>query len=258
MLRPRIIPCLLVQNKGLVKTVKFKDGKYVGDPLNAVKIFNEKEVDELMLLDIDATSNGRDPDFEMIRNVAMESRMPLCYGGGVKTVEQCKKIISLGAEKVAISSAAIENPRIITEMSRAVGSQSVIVVIDVKYKGLFNKPEVYTHNGTKATGLNPVEFSRQCEESGAGEIVINSIDRDGAMNGYDLKLANEIRQTISLPMTVLGGAASPADVVSLIKALGVVGAAAGSLFVFKGKYKAVLINYPNESEKKEILKTAGF
>ena len=143
MLRPRIIPCLLVRDKGLVKTVKFKDGKYVGDPLNAVKIFNEKEVDELMILDIDASKENRGPDFELIRTIAIESRMPLCYGGGVKTVEQAKKIISLGAEKVAISSAAVENPLIISQIAEAVGTQSVVVVIDVKYRGLFNKPEVF-------------------------------------------------------------------------------------------------------------------
>lgn len=257
MLRPRIIPCLLIRNKGLVKTVKFKDEKYVGDPLNAVKIFNEKEVDELMLLDIDATAEGREPDFDMIRNVAMESRMPLCYGGGVKTVEHCKKIISLGAEKVAISSAAIKDPSIISEMARAVGTQSVIVVIDVKAKGLFNKLEVFSHNGKVSTGLNPVEFARQCEAAGAGEIVLNSVDRDGMMNGYDIKLAKEIRQAVSVPMTILGGAATSDDISGLIKELGVVGAAAGSLFVFKGKYKAVLINYPNAEEKAETLKKAG-
>jgi cyclase len=258
MLRPRIIPCLLVRNKGLVKTVKFKDGKYVGDPLNAVKIFNEKEVDELMLFDIDATTQKREPDFEMIKNVAIESRMPLCYGGGVKTVEHCKRIISLGAEKVAISSVALGNPAIITEMARAVGTQSIIIVIDVKYKGLFNKPEVYSHNATKATGMNPVEFAKKCEAAGAGEIVINSVDRDGVMCGYDLKLAKEIREVVSVPITILGGAASSDDVATLIKELGIVGAAAGSLFVFKGKYKAVLINYPNENEKKQILDNAGF
>lgn len=258
MLRPRIIPCLLVRNKGLVKTVKFKDAKYVGDPLNAVKIFNEKEVDELMLLDIDATIDSREPDFEMIRNIAIESRMPLCYGGGVKTVEHCKKIISIGAEKVAISSVAISNPSIIADMSKAVGAQSVIVVIDVKLKGLFGKMEVFSHNGIKATGLNPIAFAKQCEAAGAGEIVINAIDHDGMMNGYNLKLAKEIREAISLPITILGGAATLDDISTLIDEFGVIGAAAGSLFVFKGKYKAVLINYPNAAEKRAILNRNGF
>lgn len=253
MLRPRIIPCLLVRDKGLVKTVKFKDGKYVGDPLNAVKIFNEKEVDELMLLDIDASVDKREPNFELIKNIAIESRMPLCYGGGVKTVDQVKKIISLGAEKVAISSAAIENPGIICEMAKAVGSQSIVVVIDVKYKGLFNRADVVIYNGTKSTGLDPVSFAKECEEAGAGEIVINSVDKDGMMNGYDLKLIREIRRICSIPITVLGGAEGLSDIKNLIEEFGVIGAAAGSIFVFKGKYKAVLINYPNKEEKKGIM-----
>ncbi len=258
MLRPRIIPCLLVRNKGLVKTVKFKDGKYVGDPLNAVKIFNEKEVDELILLDIDATAENREPDFELIRNIAIESRMPLCYGGGVKTVEHAKKIISLGAEKVAISSIALENRSIITEMAHAVGTQSVIVVIDVKTKSFFGKQEVVSHNGTKSTGLSPVDFAKQCEAAGAGEIVINSVDHDGMMDGYDLKLIKEIRQAVTLPLTVIGGASSLDDLSDLISKVGVIGAAAGSLFVFKGKYKAVLINYPNRIEKQTVLNRSGF
>lgn len=258
MLRPRIIPCLLVRNKGLVKTVKFKEGKYVGDPLNAVKIFNEKEVDELILLDIDATTENREPDFELIRNIAIESRMPLCYGGGVKTVEHAKKIISLGAEKVAISSVALSNPYIITEMAHAVGTQSVIVVIDVKAKSFFGKQEIVSHNGTKLTGLNPVEFAKQCEAAGAGEIVINSVDHDGVLDGYDLKLIKEIREAVTLPLTAIGGASSLNDLSDLISKFGVVGAAAGSLFVFKGKYKAVLINYPNRTEKQTVLSRSGF
>lgn len=253
MLRPRIIPCLLVRDKGLVKTLKFKDGKYLGDPLNAVKIFNEKEVDELILLDIDASGDNRDPDFELIKNIAIESRMPLCYGGGVKTVEQAKMIISLGAEKVAISSVAVEKPSIISEMAEAVGTQSVVVVMDVKHRGLFSRPELVLYNGSRSTGIDPVKFAATCEESGAGEIVINSVDRDGQMNGYDLKLIREIRKSCSVPITVLGGAGSLDDISSLIKEFGVIGAAAGSLFVFKGKYKAVLINYPNPEEKFNLM-----
>lgn len=253
MLRPRIIPCLLVRNKGLVKTVCFNEGKYVGDPLNAVKIFNEKEVDELILLDIDATVENRLPDFELIRHVAIESRMPLCYGGGVKTVEQAKKIISLGAEKVAISSVVHEKNGIISAISDAVGSQSVVVVIDVKTKNIFGKKEVVTHNGKRFTGKNPIDFAIFCQESGAGEIVINSVDNDGLMKGYDVKLIREIREAIDLPITALGGASNTNDLSGLIKEFGVIGAAAGSLFVFKGKYKAVLINYPNKLEKANIL-----
>ena len=169
MLRSRIIPCLLVRNKGLVKTVQFGDSKYVGDPINAVKIFNEKEVDELIVLDIDATKENREPDFKMIANLANESRMPLCYGGGVKTVDHAKQIIHLGAEKVALSSSVIENPSLVGEIAKAVGVQSVIIVLDVKKKGLFGKYQVYTHNGTKSTGRDPQELAIEFEKLGAGE-----------------------------------------------------------------------------------------
>jgi cyclase len=249
MLRPRIIPCLLVHNKGLVKTVKFKDSKYVGDPINAVKIFNEKEVDELIVLDIDATVNNKEPDFNLIKNLANESRMPLCYGGGVKTVEHARRIIGLGAEKVAISSLSIENPLIIPEIARAIGTQSVVVILDVQKRGLFGKYEIVTHNAKKTTGKNPVEFAQKIEQLGIGELVINSVDRDGMMTGYDMDLINSIRLKINSPMSVLGGAGSLQDIQSVIDKFGIIGAAAGSLFVFKGKYKAVLINYPSPTEK---------
>lgn len=249
MLRPRIIPCLLVHNKGLVKTVKFKDSKYVGDPINAVKIFNEKEVDELIVLDIDATVNNKEPDFNLIKNLANESRMPLCYGGGVKTVEHARQIIGLGAEKVAISSLSIENPLIIPEIARAIGTQSVVVILDVQKRGLFGKYEIVTHNAKRATGKNPIEFAQKIEQLGIGELVINSVDRDGMMSGYDMDLINSIRLKINSPMSVLGGAGSLQDIQSVIDKFGIIGAAAGSLFVFKGKYKAVLINYPSPSEK---------
>lgn len=252
MLRPRIIPCLLVHNRGLVKTVNFKEPKYVGDPINAVKIFNEKEVDELIVLDIDATVEGREPDFTLIKNLANECRMPLCYGGGITTLNHVKAIINLGVEKVAISSAAVENPTIVAAIAEEVGRQSVIVVIDVKKKGLFGKYEVFTRNGTKATGKNPVEFAQEMERLGVGEIVVNSIDCDGNMKGYDVKLIESIRNAINVPMTVLGGAGSLDDIKAIIERFGIMGVAAGSLFVFKGIYKAVLINYPKQSEIKEL------
>lgn len=248
MLRSRIIPCLLVHNKGLVKTVNFKDPKYVGDPINAVKIFNEKEVDELIVLDIDATKENREPDFTLIKNLAAECRMPLCYGGGVKTVKHAKEIINLGAEKVALSSAAVDNPRLVAQIAEEVGKQSVIVVIDVKKKGLLGKYEVFTHNGSRATGKNPVEFALEMERLGVGEVVINSIDNDGAMKGYDVKLINAVRDAINVPMTVLGGAGSLDDIKQIVNKFGVMGVAAGSLFVFKGVYRAVLINYPRREE----------
>jgi len=255
MLRPRIIPCLLVHEGGLVKTVRFKEPKYVGDPINAVKIFNEKEADELMVLDIDATVEGREPNFRLIAQFAAECRMPLCYGGGVKTVEQAKRIIGLGAEKVAISSAALENPKLISMIAQEIGSQSVVVVLDVK-KRFGRDHEVRTHNAQKGTGRSAVEAAREAESLGAGEIVINSIDNDGEMKGYDLALARKVREAIRTPMTVLGGAGSLADIGELISSCGVVGAAAGAFFVFKGAYRAVLISYPPQAQKEDLIRSA--
>ena len=217
MLYPRIIPCLLVHNKGLVKSVKFSDYKYVGDPINAVKIFNEKEVDELMVIDIDATVENREPDYKMIENLAVECRMPLCYGGGIKSAEQAQHIFSLGVEKIAISSVAVENPILIKEIAERVGSQSVVVVLDVKKKFFGGKYEIWTHNATKNTGKDPVEFAKLRASYGAGEIIINSIDQDGIMKGYDLHIIDKVRESINLPMTVLGGAGSLDDIGELIK-----------------------------------------
>lgn len=253
MLYPRIIPCLLVHKKGLVKTTKFKDPKYVGDPINAVKIFNEKEVDELIVVDIDASRNGTEPDYKMIQHLAAECQMPLCYGGGIKTIEQAQRIFGLGVEKIALSSAAVENSAIISELAERVGNQSVVVVIDVKKKLFGNKYEVYTHNGTKSTGIDAVEFAVKMEKLGVGEIVINSIDNDGTMRGYDMTLIQKIRDAIHIPLTVLGGAGSTDDIGAVIHEHGIIGVAAGSLFVFKGKYRAVLINYPTSSEKSKLI-----
>jgi len=254
MLRPRIIPCLLVHQGGLVKTVEFKNPKYVGDPINAVKIFNEKEADELIVLDIDATANGVEPDYRMIANLAAECRMPLCYGGGVRTPEQAKKIISLGVEKVAISAAAVEDTSLVSRTAEAVGRQSVVVVLDIrKKKGLFAKGyELLTHNGSKASKTDPFELARRMQDAGAGEVVINSIDHDGQMKGYDLELCTKMRAELRIPMSFLGGAGSHRDIEELLTACGVVGASAGSLFVFKGSYRAVLINYPTPAQKDEI------
>ena len=254
MLRPRITPCLLVHQGGLFKTQRFMDPKYVGDPINAVKIFNEKESDELIVLDIDATRLGYGPNFDLISRISDECRMPLCYGGGVKTAKQAEKIICMGVEKVAISSVAIENPSIVSEFASAVGSQSVVAIIDVRKKnGIFNKGyEVCTHNATKVHRLNPLDLALELQELGVGEIVINSIDLDGSMQGYDLELAKMLKKSLSVPMTMLGGAGSLDDLVSLFDTVGIVGGAAGSLFVFKGKYRAVLISYPTPAQKFEM------
>lgn len=254
MLNPRIIPNLLIHNKGLVKTNNFKNPKYVGDPINAVKIFNEKSVDELIVTDIDATVNNIEPNYSMIEKLAMECRMPLCYGGGITNVNQAKKIFSLGVEKIAISSAAIKNPTIITQLAESVGSQSVVIVMDIRKKFLGNNYELITHNGTKKTGISPVKFVEEIKELGVGEIVINSIDRDGTMEGYDYQLIDKIRNLTTLPMTILGGAGSLEDIGNLISRYKIIGAGAGSIFVFKGKYRAVLINYPNDKEKMDLIK----
>lgn len=252
MLRSRITPCLLVHKKGLVKTTSFKEAKYVGDPINAVKIFNEKEVDELIVLDIDATVEGRGPDFELIKNLAIECRMPFCYGGGVTSVVDAKKIISLGAEKVAISAAAITNPSLLKDIGIAVGIQSVVVVLDVKKKGFLGGYEIFTHNGKKATGIKLKDFLMQLNQIGIGELVINSIEDDGKMTGFDFKLFDIAREMIDGPMTILGGAGNHEHIRDAIKRYKTIGIAAGSLFVFKGKYRAVLINYPNKNERKEL------
>lgn len=246
MLRPRVVPCLLVKGGGLVKTVRFGSPKYVGDPINAVRIFNEKEVDELVVLDIDATAARREPDYTMIRNLAAECRMPLCYGGGVKTAEQAERIIGMGVEKVAIGSAAVQDPDLVARMAGMLGSQSVVAIIDVK-RGRGH--EVWIQNGTLATQRKAAEFARELEERGVGEIVVNSIDHDGVMKGYDLELISEVRAATTVPLTALGGAGSLGDIRTLIQRFGLIGAAAGSLFVFKGVYRAVLINYPSRVEK---------
>ena len=253
MLRPRITPCLLVHDKGLVKTVAFKAPKYVGDPLNAVKIFNEKEADELIVLDIDASVNGAEPDYKLIADLAVECRMPLCYGGGIRTVEQAKRIISLGVEKVALSSAAIADPDLITRIADEVGRQSVVVVLDVKKRMLSKEYDVYVHNGKRNTKIGALEMALLAEAKGAGEIVINSIDQDGQMKGFDVALAVRVRAALKIPISLLGGAGSLDDIAALIKACGVVGAAAGSLFVFKGTYKAVLINYPTIAQRDALV-----
>lgn len=253
MLYPRVIPCLLVKDSGLVKTTQFAHPKYVGDPINAVRIFNEKEVDELIVLDIDATSEKREPDYDMIAHLAAECRMPLCYGGGVKTINQVKRIVQLGVEKVALSSAAIEDENLLRESAKVVGAQSLVVVLDVKKARSGDEYEVWTHNGGHNTKECPVALAQRMESLGAGEIVINSIDRDGVMKGYECALVERMRESIGIPLTVLGGAGSLEDMGSMVREHGAIGLSAGSLFVFKGAYKAVLINYPNRAEKDELL-----
>jgi cyclase len=258
MLRPRIIPCLLVHKGGLVKTQVFKNPRYVGDPINAVRIFNEKGADEMMVLDIDATVNCVGPDFGLIAKLAAECRTPLCYGGGVTSAAQAARIVDLGVEKVAVSAAGVYNPSLLTQMAAAIGRQSVVAVLDVRRRSslLAKGYEVVTHNSKREHKLDPISLARKLQGAGAGEIVINSVDRDGLMQGYDLDLAEQIKQSLQVPMTILGGAGSLEHISALVRRVGVVGAAAGSLFVFKGKYRAVLINYPTPVEKARLCREA--
>lgn len=253
MLRPRITPCLLIQDGGLVKTVKFRDPRYLGDPINAVKIFNEKEADELIVLDLDATANGVEPDYKLIGRLAAECRMPLCYGGGVRTAEQASRIVGLGVEKVAFSTAAVETPPLISEVASEIGRQSVVVVLDFRKRMFGRGYDVLTRNGTRNTKREVMEVASECARLGAGEIVFNSIDRDGVMGGYDLDLARTARSTLNVPITILGGAGVPAHIEDLLAACGIVGAAAGSLFVYKGALRAVLINYPDQIAKDAMI-----
>ena len=253
MLNPRIIPCLLIHKNGLVKTKNFKNPKYVGDPINAVRIFNEKQVDELIVIDIDATVNNQEPNYNLIEKLAYECRMPLCYGGGIKNAKQALQILSLGVEKISLSSAALDSPQLVKEISNQVGSQSVVVVLDIKKKFLGGY-DIYTKNASNKIKTDLSFVLKKFQELGAGEFVLNSIDNDGMKNGYDVDLISKVKKHIRIPLTVLGGAGSMDDIGEMIRKFGIIGCAAGSLFVFKGKYNAVLINYPNTLVKKEIFK----
>lgn len=247
MLRTRIIPCLLLKNQGLVKTVKFKNTTYVGDPINAIRIFNEKEVDELIFLDINSWNENREPSYNLISDIAKECFMPFCYGGGVRTIEQIQKILKLGVEKVAINSAAFDNPVFIKEACRVYGSSTIVASIDVR-KNLFGKYQVFTRGGSFNTKLDPIAYAKKMEQLGVGELLVNSIDRDGTMNGYDISLLNSISSNVNVPIIACGGAGGIGDFKEASQRAGVSAVAAGSMFVFHGKHKAVLITYPSQSE----------
>ncbi len=252
-LRNRVIPILLIQNGGLVKSVKFKKYKYIGDPINAVKIFNDKEVDEIVILDISASKEKRAPNINVISEIASEAFMPLAYGGGITTLEQVKEIFFEGAEKVILNSSAIKNPQLIKEISQLYGSQSVVVSIDVK-KNLFGQYRVYGNCGSKSTGKSPVDFAREVEKWEAGEILLMSIDKDGTFKGYDIPLIQKVTEAVNIPVVACGGAAEINDFTKAIKEGGASAVAAGSMFVFQGPHRAVLISYPTQ----ENLKTEIF
>ena len=250
MLRPRVIPVLLIHKNGLVKTLEFGQPKYVGDPINTVKVFNEKHVDEIMVIDIDATVNNTEPNYHLIEGLAAEAQMPVCYAGGITSVDQIKRIISLGIEKVGLSSAAIQDPQLVGRASEEVGSQSIAVVLDVKKNG--QGWQVFTHNGRKKCEISPVELAQKLCDEGAGELVVCSIDRDGTRSGYDLDLIKLLRSSVTAPITAVGGACGITDLAKLIEQFPIIGAGAGDMFVFRGKFKAVLITYPSREEKQKL------
>ncbi len=247
MLSVRVIPVLLYNGSGLVKSVKFSQYTYVGDAINAVKIFNEKEVDELLLLDISATPRQRPPDFQLIGNIASECFMPLGYGGGITEVAQIRQIFRLGVEKASLNTAAIENPALVRQAADACGSQSIVVSIDVKRNWL-GQYEVYTHGGKRRTRWQPARMAAETEKNGAGELLINSIDRDGTQQGYDVDLIRQVAGAVSIPVVACGGAGRVAHLSEAVQRGGASAVAAGSLFVFHGKHRAVLINYPERRE----------
>ena len=251
MLRTRVIPCLLLKGRGLVKTVRFAKPKYVGDPINAVRIFNEKEVDELMLLDITATEDGRGPNFELIAEVAEECFMPMAYGGGITSMADIVRILQLGVEKVVLNAAALERPQLVGDAAREFGAQAIVVSIDAKRR-LFGGHQVMARRGQRATGRDPVEFARAAQDLGAGEILLNAVDRDGCMDGMELKLIHEVAGQISVPLIAVGGVGSLADI-RTAKDAGASAIAAGSFFVFQGPHRAVLISYPAYSHLSGVL-----
>lgn len=252
-MRNRIIPCLLLRNNGLIKTIRFKDSVYIGDPINAVRIFNEKEVDELIFLDIDATREKREPSLSIIRKIAEECFMPFSYGGGVETLQQIEEIIKSGAEKIVINTQAFLKKGFIKEAATRFGSSTIVVSMDIKKK-LIGGYSVHLNGGRNNTGKNPVDYSKEMEDQGAGEIFINSIDRDGTMEGYDIELIKSVSGVVSIPVIACGGAGRNDDLRKAIKEGGASAAAAGSLFVFHGKRRAVLITYPSYNEITDIFK----
>ena len=245
--KTRVIPVLLLRGKGLVKTVKFKDPKYIGDPINSVRIFNEKEVDELVFLDITATPEGRGPDFELLADIASEAFMPMAYGGGITSLDQVQRVFALGFEKVIIDTAAYTDPQLIQDAVAIYGSQSIVGCVDVR-KTLLGRYELISHAGKSKQPVNLKEHLQALERQGVGEIIVNAVDRDGTQSGYDLKLIREVSSSVSVPVVACGGASSIDDFVAAVHEAGASAVAAGSLFVFVGPHRAVLINYPARAE----------
>jgi cyclase len=250
MLRTRVIPILLLRNKGLVKTIKFDKSKYIGDPINAVKLFNDKEVDELAFIDIDASKERRKPNFNLIKNIATECFMPLSYGGGISALDDIKILINSGVEKVIINTAALNNINLLSQAASIFGDQSIVLSLDIK-KNFFGKYQIFSHAKVNFKYQDILSYAKDAVNSGAGEILINSVDRDGCMMGYDINLIKLMTDELKVPVIVCGGAGSLKDLKAGASA-GASGVGAGSLFVYHGPHNAVLINYPNQKELKEI------
>lgn len=252
MLKTRVIPCLLLDDGRLVKTVKFTKPNYIGDPLNAIRIYNEKEVDELIVLDIGTTTNGRSISYQAISDISSECFMPFTYGGGIRDLDDIKKIFSLGVEKISINSYAFENPKFIEQAAKLFGSQSIVVSIDVRKK--FNgKYEVFTNGGHNATHMDPVTWAIQVQNAGAGEILLNAIDHDGTWTGYDTNLTSLVTKAVNIPLIACGGAGKIDDFAQVIKTSGCSAVAAGSMFVYQGKGLGVLIKFPTRRELEKVL-----
>jgi len=250
MLHARVIPCLLLRNGGLVKTVKFDNARYVGDPINAVRIFNEKEVDELVFLDISATAARDGPNFALLADIASEAFMPFGYGGGITRLEQVRRLYALGVEKVIINTAAVENSSLISQAAALAGSSGVVASIDVRRSWL-GKYSVWTHSGKTDARRDPVAHAREMERLGAGEILLNAIDRDGTQDGYDLELIGRVSEAVSVPVVAAGGAGTLQHFRQAVDA-GAAAVAAGSMFVFHGKHRAVLITYPDYNDLEHL------
>ena len=247
----RIIPVLLLKNSGLVKTRQFKDPKYIGDPINAVKIFNEKEVDEIIFLDILATAEKKTIQLQLLEQIAGECFMPLSYGGGIKNLEDIRQVLQIGVEKVILNTAAVENMSLVKDAVDKFGSSTICISIDVK-KNFWGKYEVYTHGGKINTRLDPLQVAIDADKAGAGELMITSIDQEGTSKGYDLSLIKNITDNVSVPVIASGGAGSIQDLQKAVIETGVSAVAAGSMFVFQGKHRAVLITYPSADELQKI------
>ena len=247
MIGTRVIPCLLLRGRGLVKTVKYKDPTYLGDPINIVRIFNDKEVDELTFLDITASTEGHPPAFDLLQDIASECFIPFGYGGGVRSCEDIRRLLKIGIEKVVLNTAAVENPALVRQAADDFGSSTIVISVDFR-RNLFGKAEVYCRSGKKAAGVDPVTFAKQMEQAGAGEILLNAIDRDGTMQGYDLDIIKKVTSAVSIPVIACGGARDINDLASAVHEGGASAAAAGSMFVFQGPLRAVLISYPTQSD----------